>query len=135
VINHVDIAPTSLGLCRLGVPNWMMGYDYSAYRDPGVAKSSLPRPDEPDSAYLQHCVRKMHPGCMDRTWRGVVTRDGWKYVVSDGFPYMMFDLNEDPYEMNNLALDARYAGQRKQLQERLARWMDEVDGPYPLPEL
>jgi hypothetical protein len=47
----------------------------------------------------------------------------------------MVNLNEDPYEMNNLALDPAYAAKRKKLQERLARWMDEVDDPYPLPEL
>ncbi|MFP3938357.1 MAG: sulfatase [Phycisphaerae bacterium] len=134
-VNHVDIAPTSLGLCGIDVPDWMMGYDYSRYRDGKTPKSELPREDEPDSAYLQHCVRKMHPGCMDRTWRGIVTRDGWKYVVSDGFPYLMFNLNEDPYELNNLALDAAYREKRQDLQARLARWMDETQDPYPLPEL
>jgi arylsulfatase A-like enzyme len=134
-VNHVDIAPTSLGLCGIDVPDWMLGYDYSDYRSPDVPKSDLPRESEPDSAYLQHCVRKMHPGCMDRTWRGIVTRDGWKYVVSDGFPYLMYDLNEDPYEQNNLALDAGYATQRERLQQRLARWMDELNDPYPLPKL
>ena len=77
----------------------------------------------------------MHPGCMDRTWRGIVTSDNWKYVVSDGFPYLMYDLNEDPYEQNNLALDASYADKRRRLQQRLARWMDELNDPYPLPEL
>jgi arylsulfatase A-like enzyme len=106
VINHVDIAPTSLGLCGIDVPEWMMGYDYSGYRNHQIARKKLPAEDEPDSAYLQHCVRKLHPGCFDRTWRGVVTRDGWKYIVSEGFPYLMFDLNEDPYELNNVAQDA-----------------------------
>jgi arylsulfatase A-like enzyme len=134
-ISNVDIAPTSLGLCGIDVPDWMLGYDYSDYRNPDVPKSHLPADDEPDSAYLQHCIRKMHPGCMDRTWRGIVTRDGWKYVVSDGFPYLMFNLNEDPYEQRNLALDAGYATRREQLQQRLAQWMDDLNDPYPLPEL
>ena len=31
-LNHVDISPTSLGLCGLDVPDWMMGTDYSGYR-------------------------------------------------------------------------------------------------------
>jgi hypothetical protein len=30
----------------------------------------------------------------------------------DGFPYLMFDLNEDPYEQNNLALDAAFRNKR-----------------------
>ncbi|MGC9454875.1 MAG: sulfatase family protein [Phycisphaerae bacterium] len=135
LVNHVDIAPTSLGLCGIEPPDWMMGHDYSAYRDGVTPKRDLPKADEPDSAYLQHCVRKMHPGCMDRSWRGVVTRDGWKYVVSEGFPYLMVNLNDDPYEMNNLALDPACASRRQELQQRLAQWMDAVNDPYPLPEL
>ncbi len=134
-INHVDIAPTSLGLCGIEKPDWMVGYDYCDYRNPDIKRGQLPKADEPDSAYLQHCIRKMHPGCMDRTWRGIVTRDNWKYIVSDGYPYAMFNLNDDPYELNNTALDAGYAGKRRELQERLAQWMQDVDDPYPLPEL
>ena len=41
-INHVDIAPTSLGLCGIDVPDWMMGYDYSNYRNHKVARSLRP---------------------------------------------------------------------------------------------
>ncbi len=133
-MNHVDIAPTTLGLCGLDKPDWMMGYDYSGYRNPAIARKELPREDEPDSAYLQHCVYKRHSGGFDRTWRGIVTRDGWKYIESEGFPYLMFDLSEDPYEFNNLAQDPDFAGKREQLQMRLARWMKEVNDPYPLPE-
>ena len=134
-LNHVDIAPTSLGLCGIPVPNWMMGFDYSAYRNPNAVERNKLLGNEPDSAYLQHCVRKMHPGCFDRTWRGLVTKDGWKYIVSDSFPYLMFNLNDDPYELNNLAQDAAYAVKRKELQERLAKWINDMNDPYPLPEL
>lgn len=133
-INHVDIAPTSLGLCGLSAPDWMMGYDYSYYRQHGRQRE-WPRATEPDSAYLQHCVRKNHAGGFDRTWRGIVTRDGWKYIVSEGFPYLMFNLNEDPYELDNLAQDPAWAHTRARLQERLRRWSEQVNDPYPLPAL
>jgi hypothetical protein len=47
LINHVDIAPTTLGLCRIDAPEWMQGTDYSRHRlfDRGDALL-------PDSAYL-----------------------------------------------------------------------------------
>ena len=30
LVNHVDIAPTTFGLCGVTVPEWAAGHDYSA---------------------------------------------------------------------------------------------------------
>ena len=49
--NHVDIAPTTLGLCGIRKPDWMKGTDYSCWRIP--KPESVP---EPDSAYLQNVI-------------------------------------------------------------------------------
>lgn len=127
-INHVDVAPTTLGLCGLTVPSWMSGFDYSGYRLKEKAVT-----DPPDSAFLQIVVPTLHQDSVDRPWRGVVTRDGWKYVVLEGQPWLMFNLNEDPYELANLALDRRYAGEREQLQQRLAQWIEETGDHFELP--
>ncbi|MFP4106993.1 MAG: sulfatase [Phycisphaerae bacterium] len=132
VMNHVDIAPTTLGLCGIDLPDWMSGFDYSGYRRHGV---DTPLPDEPDSAFLQHLVRKYHKDGIDRAWRGVVTRDGWKYVCLEGQPLMMFNLNEDPYETCNLAFNHRYKAERKRLQDRLAQWIADTGDEFELPEM
>ncbi|NGP45267.1 hypothetical protein G4V62_09985 [Bacillaceae bacterium SIJ1] len=50
---------------------------------------------------------------MDKPWRGVVTVDGWKYVCFEGVPWLMFNLNEDPYEQVNLAHNSLYKKERK----------------------
>ena len=60
-INHVDVAPTTLGLCGIAPPPWMAGTDYSGYRIPG-----RPVVDEPDSAYLQIVVPTRHFDSVDR---------------------------------------------------------------------
>ena len=129
-INHVDIGPTSLGLCGIEVPDWMPGTDYSHQRLRKVASG-----DEPDSAYLQLVVPTGHPNSVDRPWRGVVTRDGWKYVVLEGQPWLMFNLAEDPYELVNLAHNTACRVERKRLQDRLAGWIDETGDVFALPEL
>ena len=49
-INHVDIAPTTLGLCGIRPPEWMQGTDYSAARLGGTVQNA------PDSAYIQKNV-------------------------------------------------------------------------------
>jgi arylsulfatase A-like enzyme len=75
VANHVDIAPTTLGLCHIAKPGWMMGTDLSHHRigKPGSG------PD-PDSAYLQNVIPTGHPDSINTPYRGLVTKDGWKYL-------------------------------------------------------
>lgn len=132
-INHVDIGPTSLGLCGIDVPEWMAGTDYSALRlndgKPAVV------PNEPDSAFLQLVVPTGHAHSTDRPWRGVVTRDGWKYVAFEGQPWMLFNLNEDPYELANHAHNRFYTAERRQLQDRLATWIADTGDAFALPEI
>jgi len=129
-LNHVDIAPTTLGLCGIEVPAWMQGTDYAHCILPGRLQPA----ETPDSAYLQHSYRKRFD-CLNRVWRGVRTRDGWKYVCLEGQPLLMFNLNEDPYELANLAFLDAFNDQREELQARLARWIVETGDDFPLPEL
>lgn len=63
-LNHVDVAPTTLGLCGVAVPDWMQGYDYSGY----VTGKPLP-PQEPDSAYLQCNEVTGHLNSTAEPWR------------------------------------------------------------------
>lgn len=128
-INHVDVAPTSLGLCGLSPPDWMEGTDYSHRRLRGKTASS----PEPDSAYLQIVTPTGHADSIDRPWRGIVTTDGWKYVCLEHQPWLMFDLNDDPYEQVNLAHNTRFANERRRLQARLARWIEQTGDSFPLP--
>ncbi len=129
-INHVDMAPTALGLCGIEVPDWMPGTDYSHHRLRKVASGA-----EPDSAYLQLVVSTGHGDSVDRPWRGIVTRDGWKYAVLEGQPWMMFNLAEDPFELVNLAHNTAFRVERARLQQRLAEWIDETGDVFVLPEL
>ncbi|MFA7237391.1 MAG: hypothetical protein WC058_11045 [Phycisphaeraceae bacterium] len=129
--NHVDLGPTSLGLCGIDVPDWMEGTDYSAHRTHGRSPTS----DEPDSAFLQLVVPTGHGDCTDRPWRGVVTRDGWKYACLEHQPWLMFDLNTDPYEQVNLAHNIAHTPRRAELQAKLRYWIEKTGDEFPLPVL
>ena len=134
IVNHVDIPATTLGICGIDTPAWMEGTDYSGY----FMKERERPATEPDSTYLQ----LVDPGFVhgfaedrERPWRGVVTRDGWKYAVLEGQPWMMFNLNEDPYELANLAMDRRFLDKRKELQARLAGWIEKTGDRFALPSI
>jgi arylsulfatase A-like enzyme len=121
VINHVDIAPTSLGLCGLPVPAWMEGCDYSYLR-----RGDPEPPDVPDCALLQAIVaREESPA-----YRGIVTRDGWKYCRTAQGPWLMFNLKDDPYEMDNLAHVPRAGRRLKELEERLRAKLAETGDSF-----
>jgi arylsulfatase A-like enzyme len=127
--NHVDIAPTTLGLCGIPKPDGMVGTDYSHYR---VHK---PAPGlEPDSAYLQNLIPTGHADSINTPYRGVVTRDGWKYVCFESRSWLMFNLNEDPLEEVNLAQNSRYKVEREKLIARLNQWVADTGDRFRLPE-
>jgi arylsulfatase A-like enzyme len=129
-LNTVDLAPTTLGLCDIDPPGLMQGTDLSWRR-----RADRQRTEPPDSAYMQIVVPTRHWDSVDRPWRGVVTRDRWKYVALEGQPWLMFNLNEDPLELVNLAHDTHFAEQRRRLQDRLAAWIDYTGDDFTLPEL
>jgi arylsulfatase A-like enzyme len=131
MINHVDIAPTTLGLCGIEKPEWMEGTDYSGYR-----LEWRKRPENmPDSVYLQSIVPTLHGNGADRPWRGIVTNDGWKYVCFEDMPWLMYNLNEDPYEMINLALEPPYFAKRAELHKKLQEWIVKTGDQFTLPEI
>jgi len=130
-INHVDIAPTTMGLCGLEAPDWMQGTDYSAAWRGGGDKPG----DWPESAYIQLVVPTGHGHSIDRPWRGVITRDGWKYVCLEGQPWLLHNLNEDPYEQANLAFNTAFRTPRRRLHDLLARWVTDTEDEFSLPEV
>jgi arylsulfatase A-like enzyme len=127
-LNHVDIAPTTLGLCGIPKPDWMEGRDYSYFR---IGRN--PTGAEADSAYLQNVIPTGHPDSINTPYRGLVTRDGWKYVCFENRAWLLFDLNEDPYEQANLAQNNRVSAQRKRLAARLRQWVADTGDTFAVP--
>lgn len=74
--NHVDIAPTTLGICGITMPKWMEGYDYS-----WCVQGGKPDHPPPDSAYISLPVAIQYQHTVDRSFRGIVTREGWKWLI------------------------------------------------------
>jgi arylsulfatase A-like enzyme len=129
-INHVDIPTTSLGLCGIPVPEDMAGYNYA----PQISWHHTETQPPPESAFLQYCAPSLYPACMNRPWRGVVTTDGWKYGCFEGQPWVLFNRNEDPWELCNLAHYKLGNRRRMVLEEQLADWIARTGDKFTLPE-
>ena len=137
LLNHVDIAPTTLGLCGVEVPERMVGYDYSRHCISRYRPEYRGEPDpaaEPDSAFLQQVPRKFY--CpVNRAWRGVVMRDGWKYVCTPRNDWLLYDTDNDPYEQANLVYWYDHQEAKRRCHRRLARWIAETGDTFELPDI
>lgn len=125
LINHVDIGPTTLGLCGLPVPEWMEGFDYSFVRRGGAVPENIP-----DCALIQAIeAREQSPA-----YRAILTRDGWKYACTAEGPWLLFNLRDDPMEMNNLAHVPAFDETRRRLHLRLLAKLEDVGDSLPTAE-
>ena len=129
LFSAVDIAPTALGLCGVQVPSWMEGHDFSSRRI-----LSKPHVADPDSMYLQVVKPSMHSDSIDEPYRGLVTKDGWKYVCFHNQSWLMFNLNEDPYELANVAFNTKYNKERAALIKRLEQWVGDTKDSFVIPD-
>lgn len=129
LVNHVDVAPTTLGLCGIAVPEWMQGFDYSGY-----VRGEKPEM-EPEAVYLQCNIPTMHHNSIGAAWRGIVTKDGWKYVSAEGREWLLYHLTEDPYEQMNMAMIADYIPKKIEMNELLRSWIMNTGDSFQLPHI
>ena len=114
LFSHIDIAPTLLGMCGARVPREMQGADLSKLAL-GRARSG------PESAFFQIFGPYQGDGTEDG-WRGVRTRR-FLYARYRSRPWVLYDLEKDPYELNNLAEDPAAAPLRREMEGKLSAWM------------
>lgn len=129
LVNHVDVAPTTLGLCNIPVPKWMQGFDYSPH-----VQDEIPE-NEPEAVYLQCNIPTMHHNSIGAAWRGIVTKDGWKYVVVEGHEWMLYNLKEDPYEQMNMAMFSHYVPKEIEMNSLLQEWIHKTGDCFQLPDI
>ena len=125
LFNSVDVMPTLLGMCEVNIPDEVQGSDLSHVLIGGAGSV-------PDSVYLQILGEGWpHRGKWVGFWRGVRT-DRWLYArwyKNETGPYL-FDVRNDPYELNNLWDNPEYAEVQETLEARLKKWLDDTHDPF-----
>ncbi|MCL5278841.1 MAG: sulfatase [Planctomycetes bacterium] len=128
LFGSVDVMPTLLDLCGVAIPTGVQGHSLAevvAGKEGGAL---------PDSVYLMN----MGTGWPDRPrwvglWRGVRT-ERWVYARwwhnQDEHEPLLFDRQNDPYEMNNLAGNPKFTDVQQQMETRLKKWMADTGDPF-----
>jgi len=115
----VDYLPTTLGLAGVPVPSYVQGTDFSPLLR-GKPFSA------PESVFLEMAGTPRHS--LDTIdWRGFVT-DKWKYAFYETGEELLFDLENDPYELKNLAGSKGVVC--KKMRKQLLRLLKETREPY-----
>lgn len=118
---HVDMGPTLLSLCGIPAPAAMQGQDVSGALAGGTSAA-------PHSAYFQ-IFAPYHIPTVPFAWRAV-RNARYLYARSAQHPWLLFDLQRDPFELKNLVDDSAARAIRRQMEKELAEWMDRTDDAW-----
>jgi arylsulfatase A-like enzyme len=117
-VSLADIYPTILDMAGAD-------YDQSAVH----GRSFLPVLQGKDTDWQNTAVIEFY-GLGDLPMTMITIREGMlKYGWNCSSVDELYDLEKDPYEMNNVCDDPAYADRLKQLRERLAEWMEKTKNP------
>ncbi len=118
-INAPDIMPTLLSLCGVSIPESAEGEDYSDLICDGK------EPDVPGA--LLECIHpfgQWHRGCGGREYRGLRT-ERYTYVRDRNGPWLLYDNEKDPYQIDNLCGKEEYRKTQDELESYLNRMLEQ----------
>lgn len=133
IVEGVDLAPTILDYCGVQTPPVMTGRSLKPlFEGEGY--------EERTSAYIEvkvpsgHAETRddgaRHPRGLRGTWKGLRTRD-YEYTVYRDGTELLFDIEQDPHELTNVAGDPGHLdGLHAMREEMVRRWFD-VEPQYP----
>ena len=128
LVSLIDIPPTLLTCAGIEVPDYMKGRPLQQLVQ-GEAQ------DWPQEVFLQISESQVGRAIRTKKWKysvNAVDKDPWKDMGSDVYvEEYLYDLEEDPYEKNNLVSDPRYAQVRAELAQRLKERMKQAGEEVP----
>ena len=123
-IDAPDIMPTLLSLCGIPIPDTVDGLDFADY--------TRGRDDPGDGAALLQCPSPFGNWPRQRggrEYRGVRT-SRYTYVRDLNGPWLLYDNETDPFQLDNLVDRERHAELQRRLDGRLDRKLAERDDRF-----
>lgn len=121
-VSLIDLMPTLLDMAGARSPNLAQGTSLVPLLAAGPWKRK--------SIYLQVIQHPQHLDRWDPPSRGVRTRQ-YKYIQRCNGEQLLFDMQLDPFELENLADDGNYREQINIHHRHLLQWAEFVGDPWP----
>jgi len=112
--SHIDLLPTMAGLAGIKWPSQLPGRDL-------FAKDGAPA----DTIFMEGGYKDL---TNNAPWRGVRHGD-WKYAMYLNGDEQLFNIAEDPLEMNDLSDDREAAGDKRRLKVMVNDWRRSTNDP------
>ena len=122
LVSQIDLLPT---LCDLAGVEAHEGID-------GKSMRPLLGGNQPAAGAWRDAVFAEYYG--KQNWRvpiRMVRTSSWKYVRYRRYGEELYDLAKDPHELSNLAGRPEHEARRKELADRLDRWIERTNDPFP----
>ncbi|MBD3197954.1 MAG: sulfatase-like hydrolase/transferase [Candidatus Lokiarchaeota archaeon] len=113
-VSNIDYAPTFLELADNKFKNTIDG------------ESLVPLFKNIDSEWRDDIFCETH-GHFTTIVGRLVVYDHYKYIYNEGYKDELYDLKEDPFELENLIDNSEYGGILKELKERLSLWRSKTN--------
>lgn len=132
LVSLIDLPPTILRMAGIPVPACMQGRPVQEIWEAGIGKTEKKWQQEIflqiSESQVGRCIRTEKYKYSVRAY----DKNGWLDADSDTYrEEYLYDLEKDPWELNNLVLDKEYERVRKQLGERLRERMEEAGEKPP----
>jgi arylsulfatase A-like enzyme len=123
-LNTPDIMPTLLGLSGIAQPRTVEGVDFS-----GVLTGQAPVPDYAALIMCPSPFGQWPRSKGGREYRGVRTRR-YTYVRDLNGPWLLFDNEQDPYQLNNLCGRREHTAQQASLDALLSQRLKDTNDEF-----
>lgn len=124
LLSVADMAPTIEGLLGLQPGPPMQGQDLSAALRGEAAAT-------PESVFLFDMMPSDEAATQGlQEWRGIRTARYTYARFRDGTPWVLYDNESDPYQLNNLAQRAEHDGLRQTCEAMLQDWLDRTGDAF-----
>jgi arylsulfatase A-like enzyme len=129
-VNTEDLFPTFVGLTGGGAGSNLTGMDLAPF-----IRGETEEPERAGVLLEFVTETRANRGYYDETWRGVRT-ERYKYTVigdrTGARPWQLFDLQSDPYEMDNLVDQPGHSGLARDMHHRLSGLLDATGDDFAL---
>ena len=132
-VSHIDLVPTLLDLLDQPVPDHLQGES----REPVLTGEATLDDNDVFLQWNGMGDRNLGSPLINRMvslpWRSVITADRWKLNLCAGDQCELYDLNNDPFELNNLFAYPAHRDRIREMAARIRIWQAETGDHAPIP--